>query len=86
MAKDMSVPELRPEQLDSVSGGTPTLSDGMPPRVSGQEYRIASSQTDEFRRSVSAAEAGYGGISPKRTARTSCGKRRWSGTAFLRKR
>ena len=36
--------------------GSETLSEGMPLRVSGQEYRIASSQTDEYGRSVGAAE------------------------------
>ena len=36
--------------------GSETLSDGMPLRVSGQEYRIAFSQTDEFGRSAGATE------------------------------
>ena len=36
--------------------GSETLSDGMPLRVSGQEYRIAFAETDEYGRSVGAAE------------------------------
>ena len=36
--------------------GSETLSDGMPLRVSGQEVRIASAQTDEYGRSIGAAE------------------------------
>ena len=36
--------------------GSETLSDGMPLRVSGQEVRIASSQTDEYGRSVGVSE------------------------------
>ena len=36
--------------------GSETLSDGMPLRVSGQEYRIAAFRTDEYGRSVGTAE------------------------------
>lgn len=36
--------------------GSETLKDGMPFRVSGQDYRIAFSRTDEYGRSVGAAE------------------------------
>ena len=36
--------------------GSETLADGMPLRVSGQDYRIAFAQTDEYGRSVGTAE------------------------------
>ena len=36
--------------------GSETLADGMPLRVSGQEYQIAFAQMDEYGRSVGAAE------------------------------
>ena len=36
--------------------GSETLADGMPLRVSGQDYRIAFAQTDEYGRSVGMAE------------------------------
>jgi len=36
--------------------GSETLADGMPLRVSGQNYRIAFAQTDEYGRSVGMAE------------------------------
>ena len=36
--------------------GSETLADGMPLRVSGQEFRIAYAQTDEYGRSVGTAE------------------------------
>ena len=36
--------------------GSESLADGMPLRVSGQEYQIAFSETDEYGRSVGTAE------------------------------
>lgn len=38
--------------------GSETLTDGMPLRISGEEYRIAAASSDEYGRSVGNAEVG----------------------------